>query len=92
MIIREALQGTHKSFLSMLWELLHHECSQSILNNPIDLTTESSSEQLQFNIPLGAIIAESVVATDLSRIYYTKPQTDTQISHSVALKKLIKHM
>jgi len=54
-------------------------------NNPIDLTTESSSEQLQFNIPLGAIIADPSVATDLSN-YYTKPQTDTQISTSVALK------
>lgn len=54
-------------------------------NNPIDLTTESSSEQLQFNIPLGAIIADPSVATDLSN-YYTKPQTDTQISTSVTLK------
>ena len=54
-------------------------------NNPIGLTTESSSEQLQFNIPLGAIIADPSVATDLSN-YYTKPQTDTQISTSVTLK------
>lgn len=54
-------------------------------NNPIGLTTESSSEQLQFNIPLGAIIADPSVATDLSN-YYTKPQTDTQISTSVMLK------
>lgn len=54
-------------------------------NNPIGLTTESSSEQLQFNIPLGAIIADPSVSSDLSN-YYTKPQTDTQISTSVTLK------
>ena len=54
-------------------------------NNPIGLTTESSSEQLQFNIPLGAIIADPSVATDLSN-YYTKPETDLQITNAVTSK------
>ena len=54
-------------------------------NNPIDLTTESSSEQLQFNIPLGAIIADPSVSSDLSN-YYTKPETDLQITNAVTSK------
>lgn len=54
-------------------------------NNPIEMTTEVSSQQLEFNIPLGAIIADPSVSTDLSN-YYTKPQTDTQISNSVTAK------
>jgi len=54
-------------------------------NNPIGLTTESSSEQLQFNIPLGAIIADPSVSSDLSN-YYTKPETDLQITNAVTSK------
>ena len=54
-------------------------------NNPIEMTTEVSPQQLEFNIPLGAIIADPSVSTDLSN-YYTKPQTDAQISTSVTLK------
>ena len=54
-------------------------------NNPIEMTTEVSPQQLEFNIPLGAIIADPSVEVDLSN-YYTKPQTDTQITNAVALK------
>lgn len=54
-------------------------------NNPIEMTTEASSQQLEFNIPLGAIIADPSVEVDLSN-YYTKPQTDAQITNAVAQK------
>ena len=54
-------------------------------NNPIEMTTEVSPQQIEFNIPLGAIIADPSVSTDLSN-YYTKPQTDSQISNSVTTK------
>lgn len=54
-------------------------------NNPIEMTTEVSPQQLEFNIPLGAIIADPSVEVDLSN-YYTKPQTDTQITNAVTPK------
>lgn len=54
-------------------------------NNPIEMTTEPSQQALEFNIPLGAIIADPAVSVDLSN-YYTKPQTDTQISNAVTPK------
>lgn len=54
-------------------------------NNPIELTTETSPQQLQFNIPLGAIISDPSVSSDLSN-YYTKPQTDAQISSATSTK------
>lgn len=44
-------------------------------NNPIELTTETSLQELEFNLPLGAIIADPNISVDLSN-YYTKPETD----------------
>lgn len=54
-------------------------------DNPIEMQTEVGEQPLEFNIPLGAIIADPSMSSDLSN-YYTKPQTDTQISTSVTLK------
>lgn len=54
-------------------------------NNPIEMTTESSQKALEFNIPLGAIIADPAVSVDLSN-YYTKPETNTEINNAVSAK------
>lgn len=52
-------------------------------NNPIEMTTEVSPQQLEFNIPLGAIIVDPSTTVDLTN-YYTKTETDTQITNTVA--------
>lgn len=52
-------------------------------NNPIEMTTETSLQELEFNIPLGTIIADPSVSVDLSN-YYTKAQTDAVAASKVA--------
>lgn len=52
-------------------------------NNPIEMATETSLQELEFNIPLGAIIADPSVSVDLSN-YYTKAQTDAVAASKVA--------
>lgn len=54
-------------------------------NNPIEMTTLSNQQTLEFNIPLGAIIADPAVSVDLSN-YYTKPETNIEINSAVSAK------
>lgn len=54
-------------------------------DNPIEMQTEVGEQPLEFNIPLGAIIADPSVSSDLSN-YYTKPETNLQITNAVATK------
>lgn len=48
-------------------------------NNPIEMVTESGTQQLTFEVPLGAIISNPSGGGDLTN-YYTKAETDTEIT------------
>jgi hypothetical protein len=59
--------------------------------NPIEMTTTTSLQELEFNLPLGAIIVDPSSGSDLTN-YYTKVQTDTQISNAVSSKANITYV
>ena len=50
-------------------------------NNPIEMTTETSLQELEFNLPLGAIIIDPSNSPDLDN-YYTKAEVDTEIAET----------
>lgn len=51
-------------------------------NNPIDMVTETGTQQLTFEVPLGAIIPNPSGLTN----YYTKAETNTEITNAVSAK------
>lgn len=51
-------------------------------NNPIDIVTEAETQQLTFEVPLGAIISNPSGGGDLTN-YYTKAETDTLAASKV---------
>ena len=54
-------------------------------NNPIEMTAEAGTQQLTFEVPLGAIIPNPSGGGDLTN-YYTKVETDTEITNAVSVK------
>lgn len=54
-------------------------------SNPIEMVTESGAQQLTFEVPLGAIIPNPSGGGDLTN-YYTKAETNTEITNAVSAK------
>lgn len=48
-------------------------------NNPVEMLTETSPQQLEFEIPLGAIIADPNLSVDLSN-YDTRAEVDVKVA------------
>ena len=51
-------------------------------NNPIEMQTEAGTQQLTFEVPLGAMIVDPSVVGDLSN-YYTKAETEAYADSKV---------
>ncbi len=54
-------------------------------SNPIDMVTEAEPQPLTFEVPLGAIISNPSGGGDLTN-YYTKAETNTEITNAVSAK------
>lgn len=55
-------------------------------NNPIEMVTEAGTQQLTFEVPLGAIISNPSSGGGNLTNYYTKAETDTEITNAVSVK------